>query len=103
MGIQAQIDRIKANVASAFAMIAEKGGTVSGVKSADLASAIGTIPTMSGFYAFYIDASGHLILEYDTIEQPPFSIDESGHLIYTGLLAPLSINSEGHVVYTIGG
>lgn len=104
MSIQTQINRIKSNVSSAFSAVTEKGGTYSSAKSANLAAAIKTIPTMSGFYGFSIDDSGHLILSYDTLEQPQFSVNSSGHLIhtYTGSAPSLSINADGHLIYTIG-
>lgn len=104
MSIQTQINRIKGNVSSAFSAVTAKGGTVSSAKSDNLAAAILTIPTGGGFYSFYVNANGHLILVYDTQEQPQFSVNSSGHLIhtYTGAQPPLSINSDGHLIYTIG-
>ena len=104
MSIQTQINRIKSNVSSTFSAVTAKGGTVSSAKSDNLATAIRTIPTMSGFYGFYVNANGHLILAYDTLERPQFSVNSSGHLIhtYTGKAPPLSIDSRGHLIYTIG-
>lgn len=105
MSIQAQIDRIKENVSSAFAAVAEKGGTVSDHKSDNLAKAIASIPASDGMYAFYIDENGHLILLHDTIEPPQYEVDSRGHLLYTymGRTPMLSINSNGHLIYTLGG
>lgn len=104
MSIQTQINRIKGNVSSAFQAVTAKGGTASSTKSDNLAAAIKTIPTMSGFYGFYVNADGHLILAYDTQEKPQFAVNSSGHLIhtYTGSKPPLSINADGHLIYTIG-
>jgi hypothetical protein len=104
VSIQTQINRIKSNVSGAFAAIMAKGGSVANASSDNLAEAISTIPTMSGFYGFYANEEGHLILAYDTIEQPQFALDGRGHLIhtYTGGIPPLSINSDGHLTYTIG-
>ena len=108
MSIQAQINRIKGNVADAFDMVAAKGGTVLTRGSDNLAAAIGTIATVQagdGVFALYINADGHLILVYETKEPPQFSLDSRGHLIYTYTEAalPLSINTGGHLIYTLGG
>lgn len=35
----------------------------------------------SGFYGFYVNDEGHLILQYSGEEQPDFHINDSGHLI----------------------
>lgn len=54
-------------------------------------------------YSFYINADGHLICSSKS-EDIPFTIDESGHLIYTyadGTEAMLlSINENGHLIHT---
>lgn len=42
-----------------------------------------TGPKGDGLYAFHIDEEGHLIVDYDTDDPPPLSIDDKGHLIYT--------------------
>ena len=104
MSIKTQINRIKGNVSSAFQAVIAKGGIVTGEKSDNLAAAIGTISTMSGFYGFRIDTDGHLILTYDTQEIPRFAINSVGHLIhnYTGSAPPLSVDANGHLKYTIG-
>lgn len=52
-------------------------------------------------FTFYIDISGHLILDHPELEIPAFSIDDNGHLIYeyTGDAPDLSINEAGHLIY----
>lgn len=40
-------------------------------------------PKGDGMYAFEIRADGHLYCLYDTAAAPEFSINDSGHLIYT--------------------
>ncbi len=42
---------------------------------------VGVTVATTGSYAFYVDANGHLILNYTGDEAPDFSIDENGHLI----------------------
>lgn len=49
MSVQSEIDRIKGNIADAYAKIAEKGGSVpSQPSSANLAAAVESIPASSG-------------------------------------------------------
>lgn len=44
----------------------------------------GVVTTISGMFAFNINSSGHLILTYSEVDEPPnFSINSSGHLIYS--------------------
>lgn len=44
----------------------------------------GVVTTINGMFAFNIDSEGHLILTYASVdEQPNFSINEEGRLIYT--------------------
>lgn len=54
-------------------------------------------------YSFHINEDGHLICMSKS-DKIPFSIDDSGHLIYTyddGTEAMLlSINEDGHLIYT---
>lgn len=52
-------------------------------------------------FTFYIDNSGHLILNYPDLETQGFSIDNNGHLIYeyVGATPDLSINEAGHLIH----
>ncbi len=66
MSVQAQIDRIKANVADSFAAVEEKGGTVPNQRTSDnLAEAIRTIQT----------SDGTIVMEGLAIATPPDKVD----------------------------
>jgi hypothetical protein len=50
------------------------------------------IQGVEGLYVFDIDDAGHLVIHYDLSVPPPFSINESGNLIWNGEDAPHSLD-----------
>jgi len=104
MSVKSEIERLSAIVANAFSAIGDKGGIVAdGATSRNLETAIRSISTSSGMYAFQIDENSHLICVYDTQEAPLFSVDDRGHLLfeYEKTAPPMEIDENGHLMWTL--
>lgn len=67
----------------------------------DQGGSVGNNTIQLSKFTFFIDVSGHLILNYSGVGAHGFSLSDSGHLLYdyTGTAPDLSINEAGHLIY----